>query len=36
MITSISKSSTRKSILFHLEILDENLELSKDLSDYPC
>jgi hypothetical protein len=26
----------RKSILFHLQILDETSEISTDLSEYPC
>jgi hypothetical protein len=25
-----------KSILFHLRVLDENSEISVDLSEYPC
>ena len=26
----------QKSILFHLNILDEGSEIDKDLSEYPC
>jgi hypothetical protein len=29
-------SSQNKSILFHLQILDEISEVSVDLSEYPC
>lgn len=36
MIPHVSKSNGNKSILFHLKILDEESEISKDLSDYPC
>jgi hypothetical protein len=36
MIQKITKSDNRKSILFHLKILDESSEISKDLSEYPC
>jgi hypothetical protein len=36
MIPKISKSDNNKSILFHLKILDKSLEISKDLSEYPC
>jgi hypothetical protein len=35
MIQSLKFSNT-KSILFHLEILDEGSEINKDLSEYPC
>jgi hypothetical protein len=31
-----SKTSHHKSILFHLDILDEIYEIDKDLSEYPC
>gem|GEM_PF-6300197 len=30
------QSSNQKSILFHLNILDEWSEINKDLSEYPC
>ena len=29
-------SVNRKSILYHLQILDETSEVSVDLSEYPC
>jgi hypothetical protein len=29
-------SSKRKSILYHLQILDEETEKSEDISEYPC
>ena len=32
----ISAYSNGKSILYHLHILDENSEISIDLSEYPC
>ena len=28
--------SNRKSILYHLQVLDEESEISVDLSEYPC
>ena len=31
-----TSSSNRKSILYHLHVLDEQSESSVDLSEYPC
>ena len=36
MESSELHSSDRKSILYHLQILDETSESSVDLSEYPC
>ena len=35
MIPSL-KSNNQKSILFHLDILDEDTERLSDLTEYPC
>jgi hypothetical protein len=35
MIQSLQPSN-QKSILFHLDILDGESEIKKDLSEYPC
>jgi hypothetical protein len=35
MIQSL-QSGNQNSILFHLDILDEESEINKDLSEYPC
>ncbi len=32
----VSRLSYRKSILYHLHILDERSEITEDLSEYPC
>ncbi len=32
----VSHSSNRNAILYHLQILDEESEISIDLSEYPC
>jgi len=36
MKPGVSSLSHRKSILYHLHILDESSETSVDLSEYPC
>lgn len=35
-MNSMDSTSGNKSILYHLQILDEESDLNADLSDYPC
>ena len=32
----VPHSSNRKSILYHLHVIDEQSEIAEDLSEYPC